>query len=87
MTSKNDFVVKGSGRTGVGVGRGDTPEARLHVVQRSDSPAALLIEGAAWLADMTKVPTDAPALHRPRLSVRPERRPVLEGGQRHDHAE
>ncbi|GHB53096.1 hypothetical protein GCM10010377_50120 [Streptomyces viridiviolaceus] len=57
----DDFVVKGSGRTGIGVGRGDKPLAQLHVVQRSDAPAALLLEGAARLADVDTEPTNAPA--------------------------
>ncbi|MFF7314902.1 hyaluronoglucosaminidase [Streptomyces sp. NPDC008137] len=43
-----DFVVKGSGRTGIGIGVGATPGGQLHVVQRSEAPA-LLVEGTTRL--------------------------------------
>lgn len=57
----DDLVVKGTGRTGIGISRGDTPQAQLHVVQRSTAPAALLLEGPARLANVTTEPTNAPA--------------------------
>ncbi|MGW2045643.1 hyaluronoglucosaminidase [Streptomyces sp. NPDC001858] len=57
----DDFVVKGSGRVGVGIGRGATPQSQLHVVQRSDAASAILAEGAVRLADVAAKPTNAPA--------------------------
>lgn len=57
----DDFVVKGSGLTGVGVGRGANPQSQLHVVQGPDAQSAILAEGALRLADVDSVPTNAPA--------------------------
>ncbi|MER6621256.1 hyaluronoglucosaminidase [Streptomyces sp. NPDC000931] len=57
----DDFVVKGTGRTGIGIGRGDTPQSQLHVVAAAGAPSAILAEGAVRLADVDAVPTNAPA--------------------------
>ncbi|MFI6035420.1 hyaluronoglucosaminidase [Streptomyces sp. NPDC051315] len=56
-----DLVVKGSGRTGIGIARGATPQSQLHVVATGDAPSALLAEGAVRLADVDAVPNNAPA--------------------------
>ncbi|MCX4856080.1 hyaluronoglucosaminidase [Streptomyces canus] len=59
---RDDLVVKGSGRVGIGVGRGDTPQSQLHVVQvAQDAASAILAEGAVRLADVTATPSNAPA--------------------------
>ncbi|MFI2432723.1 hyaluronoglucosaminidase [Streptomyces sp. NPDC018693] len=58
----DDLTVKGSGRVGIGIARGATPQAQLHVVQRAENAAsAVLAEGVVRLADVTAVPTNAPA--------------------------
>ncbi|MGW0823096.1 hyaluronoglucosaminidase [Streptomyces sp. NPDC002845] len=58
----DDFIIKGTGRIGVGTARGATPQAQLHVVQRAENAAsAVLAEGAVRLADVSAVPTNAPA--------------------------
>lgn len=58
----DDFVVKGSGRVGVGTGRGDTPQSQLHVRQvAKDAASAILAEGAVRLANVTAEPSNAPA--------------------------
>ncbi|MEU2283653.1 hyaluronoglucosaminidase [Streptomyces sp. NPDC013178] len=59
-----DLVVKGTGRTGIGIGRGDTPGGQLHVVQRSEAPALLVegtarVDGAARLDDVAAEPDEA----------------------------
>ncbi len=54
-------MVKGTGRTGIGIGRGDTPQSQLHVVAAAGAPSAILAEGAVRLADVDAVPTNAPA--------------------------
>ncbi|WP_461064690.1 hyaluronoglucosaminidase [Streptomyces pseudoechinosporeus] len=57
----DDFVVKGTGRTGIGIARGATPQSQLHVVQSAGAPSALLAEGAVRLADVESAPINAPA--------------------------
>ncbi|MFE0450605.1 hyaluronoglucosaminidase [Streptomyces sp. NPDC058914] len=58
----DDFIVKGTGRIGVGIARGATPQSQLHVVQRAqDAASAILAEGAVRLANVTAVPSNAPA--------------------------
>jgi hypothetical protein len=56
-----DLVVKGTGRTGIGIARGATPQSQLHVVAAPDAPSAILAEGAVRLADVPAAPTNAPA--------------------------
>lgn len=58
---RDDFVVKGNGLTGIGVGRGNKPLSQLHVVQGADAPSAILAEGAVRLANVATEPTGAPA--------------------------
>ncbi|GAB1644420.1 hyaluronoglucosaminidase [Krasilnikovia sp. MM14-A1259] len=43
--AREDFVVKGTGRIGIGIGIGDTPRGQLHIVQQPGSPVGLLVEG------------------------------------------
>ncbi|WP_019063306.1 hypothetical protein [Streptomyces prunicolor] len=57
----DDLVVKGTGRIGVGIDRGATPQSQLHVVQRTGAASAILAEGAVRLANVTAEPTNAPA--------------------------
>jgi hypothetical protein len=58
----DDFVVKGSGRVGVGIGVGDTPQSQLHVVQVAPQAAsAILAEGSVRLANIAAEPSNAPA--------------------------
>lgn len=57
----DDFVVKGNGLTGIGVGRGNNPQSQLHVVQGANAPSAILAEGAVRLADVDTEPSNAPA--------------------------
>ncbi|MDH6439177.1 type IV secretory pathway TrbL component [Streptomyces sp. SAI-144] len=58
----DDFVVKGSGRVGVGIGVGDTPQSQLHVVQVAPQAAsAILAEGSVRLANTAAEPSNAPA--------------------------
>lgn len=52
-----DFVVKGTGRIGVGIDRGATPRGQLHVVQQSGAPAALLVEGVVNVGNAPAAPT------------------------------
>ncbi|MFF4833022.1 hyaluronoglucosaminidase [Streptomyces sp. NPDC001315] len=56
-TGLDDFIVKGTGRIGVGIDRAATPRAQLHVVQRADAPAALLVEGVARIGNVATAPT------------------------------
>ncbi|MFE2213486.1 hypothetical protein ACFW93_16200 [Streptomyces canus] len=59
---RDDLVVKGSGRVGVGVRRGDLPQSQLHVVQvAQDAASAILAEGSVRLANVSSVPSNAPA--------------------------
>lgn len=52
----DDFVVKGTGRIGIGIDRAATPAAQLHVVQRAtDGAPALLVEGAARVAGPLRI--------------------------------
>ncbi|GAA3792250.1 hyaluronoglucosaminidase [Streptomyces phyllanthi] len=53
----DDFVVKGTGRIGVGIDRGATPRAQVHVVQSPSAPAALLVEGSVRIGNAATVPT------------------------------
>jgi hypothetical protein len=57
----DDFIVRGSGRTGIGIGRGATPQSQLHVVAGAGVPSAILAEGAVRLADVAAEPSGAPA--------------------------
>ncbi|MEU6354251.1 hyaluronoglucosaminidase [Streptomyces sp. NPDC047072] len=61
-TGLEDLVVKGSGRVGIGIARGATPQSQLHVAQVAQGAAsAILAEGAVRLADVTAAPSNAPA--------------------------
>ncbi|WP_327727398.1 hyaluronoglucosaminidase [Streptomyces sp. NBC_00487] len=57
----DDFVVKGNGTAGVGMGRGNNPQSQLHVIQRTGSASAVLAEGAVRLANVAAEPSGAPA--------------------------
>ncbi|UUU30243.1 hyaluronoglucosaminidase [Streptomyces sp. CA-210063] len=57
----DDFVVKGNGTTGIGMGRGNNPQSQLHVIQRTGAASAILAEGAVRLANVATEPTGAPA--------------------------
>lgn len=56
-TGLDDFVVKGTGRIGVGIDRAATPRAQVHIVQRGDALAALLVEGSVRIGNAATVPT------------------------------
>lgn len=56
-TGLDDFVVKGTGRIGVGIDRAATPRAQVHIVQSSTAPAGLLVEGVVRIANAAAVPT------------------------------
>jgi hypothetical protein len=58
---RDDFVVKGNGFTGIGIGRGNNPQSQLHVVQGATAASAILAEGAVRLADVDAEPNNAPA--------------------------
>ena len=82
---RDDFVVKGTGRTGIGIARGATPQSQLHVVQSAGARVRPARRGLG-AARGRRVGADQRArLGRRRLPLRPERRPVLEGRQRHRH--
>ncbi|WHM38908.1 hyaluronoglucosaminidase [Streptomyces sp. BPTC-684] len=51
-----DFVVKGSGLIGVGIDRGATPRAQVHVVQRTSKPG-LLVDGVLEIGNAPAAPT------------------------------
>ncbi|MGI5195237.1 hyaluronoglucosaminidase [Streptomyces sp. CA-288835] len=53
----DDFVVKGTGRIGIGIDRAATPRAQVHIVQPAGAPAGLLVEGVVKIADASTVPT------------------------------
>ncbi len=52
-----DFVVKGTGRIGVGIDRGATPRGQVHIVQAANAPAALLVEGTVRIGNAATAPT------------------------------
>ncbi|MFE5834716.1 hyaluronoglucosaminidase [Streptomyces sp. NPDC056488] len=52
-----DLAVKGSGRIGIGIERGATPYAQVHIVQRPTTPAGLLVEGTVRVGNAATVPT------------------------------
>jgi len=62
-TGLDDFIVKGTGRIGIGIDRAATPRAQVHIVQRPDAPAALYASGGAllWRGSNGTVTTIAPA--------------------------
>ncbi|MEV0092227.1 hyaluronoglucosaminidase [Streptomyces sp. NPDC050738] len=53
---RDDFVVKGSGRIGVGIELGANPWAQVHVVQGS-APAGVMVEGTVRVGNAATVPT------------------------------
>lgn len=54
---RDDFVVKGSGRVGIGMGIGANPWSQLHVVQQAGTDSALMAEGVVRVVDTAAVPT------------------------------
>ncbi|CAL9561401.1 hyaluronoglucosaminidase [Streptomyces sp. enrichment culture] len=54
---RDDFVVKGSGRVGVGMDIGANPWSQLHVVQRPGTDSALMVEGLVRLVNVAAAPT------------------------------
>ncbi|WP_099344112.1 MULTISPECIES: hyaluronoglucosaminidase [unclassified Actinoplanes] len=56
---RDDFIVTGAGRIGIGVNRGDTPRGQVHIVQQPGVPAGVLIEGVVRIANTATVPTSA----------------------------
>ncbi|MFF8831538.1 hyaluronoglucosaminidase [Streptomyces sp. NPDC015131] len=54
---RDDFVVKGSGRVGVGMDVGAEPWSQLHVVQRPSVDSALRVDGVIRVVDTASVPT------------------------------
>ncbi|AOT61680.1 hyaluronoglucosaminidase [Streptomyces rubrolavendulae] len=54
---RDDFVVKGSGRVGIGMDIGANPWSQLHVVQRPGTPSALMVEGLVRVTDVAAAPT------------------------------
>jgi hypothetical protein len=57
----DDFVVKGTGRIGVGISRGATPRGQVHIVQQPGTPAGLLVEGVVRIGDATAAPAGGDA--------------------------
>jgi hypothetical protein len=54
---RDDFVVKGSGRVGIGMGVGANPWSQLHVVQQQGTGSALMVEGVVRVVDVASAPT------------------------------
>ncbi|MGW7285580.1 hyaluronoglucosaminidase [Streptomyces sp. NPDC054847] len=54
---RDDFVVKGSGRVGIGMSVGANPWSQLHVVQQQGTDSALMVEGTVRIVDVASVPT------------------------------
>ncbi|GLF95050.1 hyaluronoglucosaminidase [Streptomyces yaizuensis] len=54
---RDEFVVKGSGRVGIGMGVGSNPWAQLHVVQQQGVNSAVMVEGSVRVVDAATVPT------------------------------
>lgn len=55
--ARDDFVVKGSGRVGIGMGVGGNPWSQLHVVQQPGTDSALMVEGTVRVVDAASAPT------------------------------
>lgn len=55
--ARDDFVVKGSGRVGIGMGVGGNPWSQLHVVQQPGTDSALMVEGTVRVVDVASAPT------------------------------
>lgn len=53
---RDAFVVKGSGRVGVGMGVGANPWSQLHIVQRPGVDSALMVEGVLRVVNAVSVP-------------------------------
>lgn len=53
---RDDFVVKGSGRVGIGMNIGANPWSQLHIVQRPDTDSALMVEGLVRIVDVATAP-------------------------------
>ncbi|MEU4653405.1 hyaluronoglucosaminidase [Streptomyces sp. NPDC023723] len=53
---RDDFVVKGSGRVGIGMGIGANPWSQLHVVQRPGTDSALMAEGVVRVVNAVSAP-------------------------------
>ncbi|MFI1017899.1 hyaluronoglucosaminidase [Streptomyces sp. NPDC020965] len=54
---RDEFVVKGSGRVGIGMGIGSNPWAQLHVVQQQGVNSAVMVEGSVRVVNAATVPT------------------------------
>ncbi|UYQ61938.1 hyaluronoglucosaminidase [Streptomyces peucetius] len=54
--ARDDFVVKGSGRVGIGMGVGSNPWSQLHVVQQPGTDSALMVEGLVRVVDVASAP-------------------------------
>jgi hypothetical protein len=54
--ARDDFVVKGSGRVGIGMGVGGNPWSQLHVVQQPGTDSALMVEGTVRVVDVASAP-------------------------------
>lgn len=55
--ARDDFVVKGNGRVGIGMGVGSNPWSQLHVVQQPGTDSALMVEGLVRVVDVASAPT------------------------------
>ncbi|MGX1503482.1 UNVERIFIED_CONTAM: hypothetical protein RKD43_002107 [Streptomyces graminofaciens] len=55
--ARDDFVVKGSGRVGIGMGVGGNPWSQLHVVQQPGTDSAVMVEGTVRVVDVASAPT------------------------------
>ncbi|MFF6778722.1 hyaluronoglucosaminidase [Streptomyces sp. NPDC012637] len=51
-----DLTVKGTGLIGIGIDRGATPRAQVHIVQRTEKPG-LLVDGTVEIGNTTTPPT------------------------------
>ncbi|MER5769355.1 hyaluronoglucosaminidase [Streptomyces sp. NPDC001985] len=54
---RDDFVVKGSGRVGIGMGVGNNPWSQLHIIQQAGVGSALMVEGVVRVVDVATAPT------------------------------
>ncbi|MFF0434506.1 hyaluronoglucosaminidase [Streptomyces sp. NPDC004327] len=52
----DDLTVKGTGLIGIGIDRGATPRAQVHIVQRTDKPG-LLVDGTVEIGNTATPPT------------------------------
>lgn len=57
-----DLTVKGTGLIGIGIDRGATPRAQVHIVQRTDKPG-LLVDGTVEIGNTATPPTGTVSSH------------------------